>query len=106
MSPAEVRLWSRLRRMRSQGFHFRRQAPFKGYYLDFVAHALRLVIEVDGSQHGDDLQVEHDAIRDRILAREGYETLGFTAGAVMRSLDGVMDAIQQAIESQLKSECS
>ena len=106
MSPAEVRLWSRLRKMRSAGCHFRRQAPFRGYYLDFVAHAVRLVIEVDGSQHTDDLQVEHDTVRDRILTREGYTTLRFTAGAVMRSLDGVLDEIQQTVERRLHAKLS
>ncbi len=52
MSEAEVILWSRLKRLREQGYHFRRQAPFRGYFLDFVCYARRLVVEVDGGQHG------------------------------------------------------
>jgi very-short-patch-repair endonuclease len=44
-------MWSFLKRLRAEGFHFRRQAPFRGYFLDFVCHAQRLVIEVDGRMH-------------------------------------------------------
>ena len=36
MTPPEARMWANLKRLRGEGFHFRRQAPFKGYYLDFV----------------------------------------------------------------------
>ena len=35
MTPAEARPWVALRSLRSEGLHFRKQAPFRGYYLDF-----------------------------------------------------------------------
>ena len=98
MSEPEILLWSRLRRLRDRGFRVRRQAPFRGYYLDFVCHSRRLVIEVDGFQHGDDLQEAHDAIRDRVLAREGYRVLRFWAGEVRRDLTSVMDQIIRTLE--------
>jgi very-short-patch-repair endonuclease len=40
-----------LKRLRERGFHFRRQRPFRAYYLDFVCFDRRLVVEVDGGQH-------------------------------------------------------
>jgi very-short-patch-repair endonuclease len=98
MSEPEIMLWSRLRRLRDRGFHIRRQVPFRGYYLDFACHARRLVIEVDGFQHGDDAQAAHDAVRDRILARQGYRVLRFWAGEVRGNLGGVMDQIVLALE--------
>ncbi len=98
MSEPEVMLWSRLKRLRDRGFHIRRQAPFRGYYLDFVCHARRLVVEVDGFQHGDDVQAAHDAVRGRILERQGYRVLRFWAGEVRRDLTGVMDQIIRALE--------
>jgi very-short-patch-repair endonuclease len=98
MSEPEVMLWSRLKRLRGRGFHIRRQAPFRGYYLDFVCHARRLVIEVDGFQHGDNAQAAHDAVRDRILARHGYRILRFWSGEVRGNLDGVIDQIIGALE--------
>jgi hypothetical protein len=39
MTPPEIRLWLALRRLRSEGFHFRRQVPIRGYFLDFVCPA-------------------------------------------------------------------
>ena len=98
MSEPEVMLWSRLKRLRDRGFHIRRQARFLGYYLDFVCHTRRLVIEVDGSQHGDDVQADHDLVRDRILGRRGYRVLRFWTGEVRRDLGGVMDRIIRALE--------
>jgi very-short-patch-repair endonuclease len=77
MTLQERRLWSRLRRLREDGFRFRRQAPFRGYYLDFVCFDRRLVVELDGGQHADVPQADHDAVRDAILARQGFTVLRF-----------------------------
>ena len=97
MSPPEVLLWSRLKRLRAQGYHFRRQAPFRGCYLDFVCFGRRLVIEVDGAQHAEDEAVRHDAVRDAVLRREDFQVLRFWAGSVMSDIGGVMDAIADAL---------
>lgn len=99
MSEAEVILWSRLKLLRARGFHIRRQAPFRGYYLDFVCYPRRLVIEVDGGQHGEDAQTEHDAVRDAILERQGFRTLRFWASDVRADADWVMDQIVAALEA-------
>ena len=99
MSEPEVMLWSRLRRLRDRGFHIRRQIPFRGYYLDFVCHARRLVIEVDGFQHSDDVQAAHDAVRDRNLGRQGYRVLRVWASEVRGNLGGVMDRIILALQA-------
>ena len=68
-------LWSRLRALRPHGFHFRRQVPFRGYFLDFAEHRAKLVIELDGSQHGEDRRFIRDQRRDEMLAQEGYRVL-------------------------------
>jgi very-short-patch-repair endonuclease len=93
MSEAEIMLWSRLKRLRDRGFRVRRQFPFRGYYLDFVCLSRRLVIEVDGSHHGDDLQSAHDAVRDRVLERQGFRVLRFWASDVRRDLSEIVDRI-------------
>ena len=99
MTPPEVRLWARLKRLRVRGFHIRRQAPFRGYYLDFVCFDRRVVIEVDGGQHSEDVQAAHDATRDMVLRREGFRVLRFWSNMVMNDTDGVMDAIVLALEA-------
>jgi very-short-patch-repair endonuclease len=93
MTPQEARLWIELRRLRADGFHFRRQTPFRGYYLDFVCFSRRLVVEVDGGQHGDPDAETHDAVRDAVLAHEGFQTIRVWNADVNTNLDGVMQLI-------------
>ena len=93
MTPPEARMWANLKLLRAEGFHFRRQAPFKGYYLDFVCFKHRLVIEVDGQVHQLDEQIRHDRIRDAVLAKEGFVTLRFDNAAIRDSIDDVMDFV-------------
>ena len=99
LTPPEASLWVALRRLRGDGFHFRRQAPFRGYFLDFVCYTQRLVVEVDGAQHGEREQARHDTIRDAVLAREGFRTLRFAASDVLSNLDGVVTAIRLALDA-------
>ena len=93
MTPPEARMWANLKLLRPVGFHFRRQAPFKGYYLDFVCFKHRLVIEVDGQVHQLDEQIRHDRIRDAVLAKEGFVTLRFDNAAIRDNIDDVMDFV-------------
>ncbi|MFI4936776.1 MAG: endonuclease domain-containing protein, partial [Caulobacterales bacterium] len=99
LTPQEARLWLELREMRSDGFHFRRQAPLLGFYLDFVCFRRRLVIEIDGGQHAEDVEADHDAMRDAILRRAGFRTLRFWNTDINTNLDGVMETIQRALAS-------
>ncbi len=62
--------------------------------LDFVCYTHRLVIEVDGAQHGDTERLTHDAARDAVLAREGFRTVRFSATDVLHNLEGVSIAIR------------
>ena len=94
LTPQETRLWSRLKLLRAEGFHIRRQTPFRGYYLDFVCFERRLVIEVDGSQHAES---EHDALRDAVLAREDFHTLRIWNTDVIDNIEGVMETILDAL---------
>lgn len=93
MTPQETRLWLRLRALRQQGLHFRRQAPFKGYFLDFVCFERRLVVEIDGAQHAKDKQAAHDERRDAILADEGFVTMRFWNSDVNADINAVVDTI-------------
>ena len=55
MTDSENVLWSRLRRKQLLGVQFYRQKPIGNYVVDFFAPRARLVVEVDGSQHMEDL---------------------------------------------------
>lgn len=101
MTPQEVKLWVHLRSWRERGYHFRRQSPREGYILDFVCLKSRLVVEVDGSQHGRHSQAKHDQDRDRRLKQaEGLRVLRFWNIDVDRNLDGVLETILGALQEQ------
>jgi very-short-patch-repair endonuclease len=95
-TPAERLLWSALRHLKSRGFHFRRQAPFDRYVVDFACHGAKLIVEIDGSQHGDPDHVAHDAKRTRYLNSRGYQVLRFWNEDVMSDCSAVVEAILRA----------
>ena len=97
---AETRLWRRLRHSPMLGSHFRRQVPIGPYIVDLACMAARLVVEIDGSQHGSDENVVRDAARTQWLQAEGYRVIRFWNNDVMKDIDSVIRAIIQAMESE------
>jgi very-short-patch-repair endonuclease len=94
---AEDVLWRHLRRVEINGSHFRRQVPIGPYIADFACLKKRLVIEVDGSQHGNDIDSRRDEVRTRWLNSEGYRVVRFWNNDVMSKTDSVLEAIYDVI---------
>jgi very-short-patch-repair endonuclease len=86
---AEHCLWQRLRSRQLAGLKFRRQHPIPPYIADFYCDRLRLVIEVDGSQHSP----AGDARRTTFLESRGLAVLRFNANDVILQTDAVLQAI-------------
>jgi very-short-patch-repair endonuclease len=97
MTPEEVKLWVQLRELNKQGFHFRRQAPVDGYILDFAEFTHRLIIEVDGSQHGMPEGEARDLRRDKHFNAAGFRVLRFWNIDINTAMDGVMVNILEAL---------
>jgi very-short-patch-repair endonuclease len=89
----EAKLWSQLERIQTIDTHFRKQSAFDHYVLDFVCHRAKLVIEVDGNQHGHGGQEARDKERDGFLAACGYRTLRFSNLEVLQEMEAVLDTI-------------
>ena len=87
---AELRLWRLLRDRRLSGLKFRRQVPIGPYVVDFLCVGARLIVEADGSQHGENLRDER---RDGYLAREGWTVLRFWNRDILRDRQSVIDTI-------------
>ncbi|SDU16946.1 endonuclease domain-containing protein [Stappia sp. ES.058] len=96
MTPAEKKLWNILRAHRLDGIAFRRQLPIAGYIVDFAAPAHKLIVELDGSQHGEAHHFEADRARDAHLAASGWTVLRFRNPDVLNELDGVCSKILEA----------
>ena len=75
---------------------FRRQSPMGNYIADFVAHSRKLIVEIDGESHDFEERIRHDIERDAWFASRGYRVLRFTNDDVMKNLEGVVLAIDQA----------
>jgi very-short-patch-repair endonuclease len=95
----ERRLWRALRNA-FPDIRFRRQVPFGPYHADFCAHALRLIVEVDGDDHT--TRINRDAARTRFLNTEGYDVIRFANADVMEAIDGVVQAIAAAMADKQK----
>ena len=55
------------------------------------------MIEVDGSGHFDEDRTAHDHVRDKVLEREGFRTLRVTNADVNANLEGVFQAVLEAL---------
>jgi very-short-patch-repair endonuclease len=98
MTPAEKKLWQRLRANRLEDFHFRRQQVIGPYIADFYCHAADLVVEVDGPIHQS--RQAYDQKRDAYLADRGLMVLRFTNLQVEREMDAVLAEILQVCRSR------
>ena len=93
---AERRLWNALRYL--PGTKFRRQVPVTPYFVDFMDHGARLIVELDGGQHADEAAIAYDARRTTFLAAKGYRVLRFWNTDVMQNPQGVLEAIVTALK--------
>jgi very-short-patch-repair endonuclease len=94
---AERKLWYKLREFNRQGFQFRQQAPIGPFIADFCDHTAKLIIEVDGGQHGEPRGLANDRRRTRWLESQGYRVLRFWNRDVLTNVDGVEVAIMLAV---------
>jgi very-short-patch-repair endonuclease len=97
LTPAESKLWAYLRQNKLQDVSFRRQHAIRPYVVDFCAVKFKLIIELDGSQHLD--QVGYDAARSEYLQSVGYHVICFWNNDVMNDIQDIIRAI--AVELNL-----
>ena len=95
MTPAERRLWQRLRANRLDGFHFRRQQIIAGFIVDFYCHQANLIIEVDGPIHDDRRAADEE--REAVLCSGELRVLRFTNAQILQELPSVLDTIREAL---------
>ena len=90
-------LWLELRGNRLNGANFRRQVPIDNYIADFICHAAKLVIELDGGQHFADQGERADAARSAVIEAKGFKVLRFSNLDVIENRAGVLETIAAAI---------
>src|SRR5512147_2434941 len=96
MTPAEKKLWQYLRHGQLDGAHFRKQHAVDTYIVDFFCAKSKLVIEVDGDSHAE--QMEYDAARTQWLSEQHqYRVLRFTNHDVLTNIETVVETIRAAL---------
>ncbi len=85
-----------LRSRRFLGYRFRRQVPLGPYIADFVCYGRRLIVELYGGQHAENLA---EVRRDEELKRRGFRVLRIWNNELTTNEDSVLEAILAALRS-------
>jgi very-short-patch-repair endonuclease len=93
---SEAILWEALRGKKLDGIKFRRQQPVGNFVVDFYNSAYRLVVEVDGSIHDNQVEADHD--RQDILEMLGLNVLRIKSETIEKNLPRALDEIRAKIE--------
>ncbi|XFA72043.1 DUF559 domain-containing protein [Thermosynechococcaceae cyanobacterium Okahandja] len=91
---SEKILWQALRGAQLDGRKFRRQQPIGSFVVDFFCASERLIVEVDGSVH--DSQKELDEERQRLLESLGLRFVRLKASDVETNLSTCLNQIKAA----------
>jgi very-short-patch-repair endonuclease len=95
MTDAKRFLWRALRGKQINGCRFRRQHPVGQYIADFVCIEQKIVVELDGGQHQE--QLEYDERRTAFLKMHGWQVLRFWNNDVLNNLYGVLTTIAEKL---------
>ncbi len=99
MTDAGRELWQHLRADRFDGLKFRRQHPVPPYVADFCCVSARLIVELDGSQHCEEI----DAAGTRYIESQGWCILRFWNNDALLQTEAVLDAIWNAVNNRTLS---
>jgi very-short-patch-repair endonuclease len=97
LTDVERRLWTALRNRQFEHHKFRRQQPIGPYVVDFVCFEEKLVIELDGGQHGVELNRANDTVRTRRLEADGFRVLRFWNNQLNENFEGVLEIIAREL---------
>ena len=101
MTKEEKRLWYDF--LKDYPIKFHRQKVIGNYIADFYSAAAKIVIELDGSQHYEDLGVKKDKIRDRFMQENGFKVLRYSNFEINDNFEGVCIDIEQKVMAQMSA---
>ena len=99
MTKEERHLWYDF--LRSYPVRFSRQKVLGKYIADFYSAEAKLVIELDGSQHYQDGNMEKDTERTTFLEGYGFTVIRIPNNEVSRNFQGVCAYIDAAVKQSL-----
>ena len=95
----EKKIWRFLRSRQLKNLKFRRQYVIDSCIVDFCCVEKKVVIELDGGGHGEELQKAKDKRRDEFLKQEGWKVMRVWNSDIDKNLEGVMASVWQMMAS-------
>jgi very-short-patch-repair endonuclease len=92
-SDAERALWAKVRNKQFFGMKFFRQYSIGPYILDFYCPTVNLAVELDGGQHNQSDNREHDAARSDYLKAQGIDVMRFWNNEVLFDIRSVLSKL-------------
>ena len=99
MTKEERHLWYDF--LRNYPTRFLRQKVIDRYIVDFYCHDAKLIIELDGSQHFEDQNIEKDQLRTSAFQSRGLEVVRIANNEITQNFRGVCDYIDMIVKSRL-----
>ncbi len=101
MTKEEKHLWYDF--LKDYPIRFLRQKIIDNYIVDFYCSALKLIIELDGSQHYDEKGiVKKDKIRTERLEKRDLTIIRIPNNEIWYNFDGVCEYIDNYVKSNIK----
>jgi very-short-patch-repair endonuclease len=97
MSEPEAIFWSAVRNNKL-GHQFRRQHKIGPYYADFVCIEKRLIIELDGLQHGTEPAVKYDNARTDFIKSRAWNIVRIPNGYIRKDLTNVLFCLRGLLD--------
>ena len=102
MTKEEKRLWYDY--LREYPIKFTRQKVIGKYIVDFYCAKANLAIELDGSQHYDDIAMEKDKCRTKYLNEYGISVIRISNLDIMKNFEGVCIYINNIVMERVSED--
>ena len=99
MTKEEKHLWYDF--LRSYPIKFIRQKIIDGYIVDFYCAKAKIVVELDGAQHGEEANLEKDALRDESLSKYDIQVIRIPNYEIWQNFNSVCAHIDNIVQQSL-----
>ena len=103
MTKEEKHLWYDF--LKEYEIRFIRQKPIGNYIVDFYCAKAKVVVELDGSQHYTEINIEKDTDRTKFLEQYGISVVRVPNNQVNQNFRGVCEYIDLAVKQSLSQRC-
>lgn len=103
LTKEERKIWNLVRNKKVLNLKFFRQYSVGKYILDFYCPQIRLCLEIDGGQHNEPDNMDHDEKRTDYLQSVKIKVIRFWNNEVNKNIDGVYQKIYEASDELINS---